>query len=705
MRLLYCCPTGFFGYGVHPYLNLAGRGVVHLCGPVGAGKSSLFNSICELLFGMSPPRDGTREATETDIINAVIKRAFGVLGFEADGGSYRVVYCRNWKGTPLISGPSLQTEHGEGYGGTALYLEYWDGAAWVQRDHKSRDLRMPRMLDTWTKIQEITGIDYATFCNSAYVAQDMALQFIRGRSAEREQIITKLMQLGKYDEAEARTREEKNILSAPIAALESTISSLQRQESAIVVEDGSNLTTKIDTLKAALMSMDSQLTKLETSVHVDAVRSLGLFNQLTATKAELGVLTRQIYDKTALVERIRSGIERERQTTVVAISKLSTTSPEIEKHSAEFVHWRAIAARENQKLTSMLPGAGVCPACGSSIDDTTLNRHKDEQAQQIKKALMDQQKAEQELNDARAALQNGNARRRAEIEQERDKRIAAIEATIVQKMADILTDEARKDQSERGIKALEQEYQTLDTTIGQATIRELSRQRISTAEELAKSESALTILDQRRSDKNRINAERADLEHRLAVQTQESQEWNWLAKQFPRVKQLKFASGSEYLNDRIAHYLDVLTDGATHVCITPFRVKKDSQRKPVEQRTVDDYIFEFGVSVEEGHKQGVPVQLYSGGEREKITLALVAAFHDLTTSRGAACNVLMLDEVITFLDEDSIGRVVSLVDDLRLRMESMFIIGHDATLGNLLRADETWHAEKSAGITTIRVES
>jgi hypothetical protein len=55
-------PTGMFSYGLSNTINLLNRGLVHLVGvnddkggdSNGAGKSSLFNAICELLFQENP---------------------------------------------------------------------------------------------------------------------------------------------------------------------------------------------------------------------------------------------------------------------------------------------------------------------------------------------------------------------------------------------------------------------------------------------------------------------------------------------------------------------------------------------------------------------------------------------------------------------------------------------------------------------------
>ena len=707
MRLLYCNPTGFFAYGEHPYVNLADKGVVRLEGPVGEGKSSFFNAICEILFGTSPPREGTREVTETDIVNCAYKRAFGVVGFEANGFHYRVIYCRDWKSAPLVDGPSAQLSEGGGYSGTSLYFERWDGSQWIHKDQNGRDLRLAKMADTWQRIQEIIDIDYTGFCNSVYVAQDRALQFIRGKNSEREEIVTKLMQLGKYDEVEAKIKEKKVIAASSIASRKSVVNNLINQEQAIqhsLTENPETLRGKANELMADLTRIDERIAEANTRLDELNALSRSLFVRLNDKQKQTAAVVHAIQEASNAVAAIGVEVNRQKQTAEFEIRGIPRTNDLIQALATQINTVSAAINMESKRLSAMIPGAGKCHACGSWIDGPQLEKHKAEQAEVVHKFEAERIGLTEQYESAQRGLEDEISRRRLEIEASRDQRIKEIEAQATGHMTEILNLEAQKRQLQSEASTLESEYRQIDLTPLQSSIRALLQDRKTVEHSFASVTAAIEVHLQRQADRERIAGEIKQLSEAIAQEELDMEEWAWMLKHIPRIKQLKFSSGSEFLNQRIAYYLDLLTDGRTRVVLSPFRVKKEAQRKPPEKRTIDDYIFEFGMTVEEDGKQGVPIQLYSGGERERITMALVPAFWDLASSQSNGCNVLMLDEVITFLDGKSIERIVKLVDDIRSRVSSIILIGHDPSLTDFLKPDETWYARKSNEMTKLEME-
>ena len=270
-------------------------------------------------------------------------------------------------------------------------------------------------------------------------------------------------------------------------------------------------------------------------------------------------------------------------------------------------------------------------------------------------------------------------------------------------MAAVVAAEAEKAALYAKVQQAEQEVGRIGSSELMRSIATLQQERTRWATDRATAEAWLQQHQQRKDERAVISARRAEHEIKAAAQLLEAKEWAWLAKRYPQIKQIKFASILQDLNEHLARYLGILTDGRTSVVLSPFRLKKDAQRKPAEERTADDYVFEFDMQVEEPGKPGVPIQLYSGGQRGRITLALIAAFWELAARQGVGTNLLLLDEVISFMDESSIERTVRLIEYLRERIGTLVIVGHDPALPNLLRRDEQWTCRYDGATTTMEI--
>jgi len=700
MRLLRVNPTGFFAYGEHDYITLAGQGIVLLQGPVGAGKSSLFDTICEVLFGTSPKRDGAADVTENDVVNKTLGKAFGVVEFEQAAYHYRVAYLRNWDGPGLLVGPSAQEAAG-GYAGTTVYFEWWNGTEWIQKGPDSRDLRMARMSDTWRRVVEVAGVDYGTFCNACYVAQDQALAFIRGKDSDREEILTRLMRLDCYDDAETRAKEQAAILRQQAATIQSAIATLSIQENGIVIGD-------IEAARARVKGAADQIETIDALIRdhdrqIEAVRTVADAHMAAAGQAneQVTAIIQRIHAKTLEVQTLQSEMQRAKDLARTRIAALPTTTPELDRLRQALANANALAASENLRLTGMLPGAGKCPSCGSVLDDKTLARHKDEQADLVRAALGGVDVAERMVAGELAIIEQTRVDQTARIQAEVAATVEGTEAAIKQIMTDVLGLEAEKANLTATAQHHQKEAGNSQAAGLTAARNKMVEDRRRWETEQADAKAAVTLYESRQADRDRIAAQRVDREHQLAQVNLDGQEWGWLAKHFPRIKQMKFATGSTFLNDALARHLDCLTGGSTRVVINPFRLKKEAVKKKAADLTADDYIFKFEMAVEEARKTGVPIRLYSGGEKERIVLALICSFWELAASQGSGTNLLLLDEAATYMDERSIEGVVRFCERIRETVDTVVLVGHDQALSSLLTADAVWTATKRDDDTTV----
>ena len=703
MKLLKLNPTGILAYGSHDYIDLDNCGIVLLQGQNGSGKSSLPDALCEILWGLSPRRDGVVDTSENDVVNKGLGKSFGVVEFEQAGNLYRVSYLRNWKGPSLLSGPSSQEQNAGGYSGTTVYFERFDGSTWVQKDHDGRDLRMPKMADTWKRVSEVAGIDFDSFCNSSYVPQDAVLAFVRGKNSEREEILTKLMRLGVYDEAELRAREKAVRAKQHAAEIQASIDVLRAQESryALSGESIEKIRDRLEQATASVQAAEAEVVRLEAKVNAERVLSDAVAQEVIRLQDEQAEIVQQIHAKASDVQKLQADISSVKQKTQSDKASFPTSSPELEAAQKELAGAKAAAVLENQRLTTMLPGAGRCPSCGSVLDDATLGKHKGEQAQLVSAALSRVKELEDQALLAKGRLEAQKVSQWRAIDLQATEQVTKLDAAISTLAFEILSLETEKAKVLASISQAQAKTSVVKTS-GLEVAREAVRVEQA---KLSTTQVALQIFEQRQSDLAKLVSSREVQERQLEDVLLDVQEWAWLAKHVPRVKQLKFETGSSYLNASLARNLDVLTAGATRVTLNPFKLKKEAAKKNPEALTVDDYIFRFELVVEEDGKEGVPVQMYSGGERERIVLALVLAFWELAASQGGGTNVLFLDESLSFLDHKSIEQVVGLLEQVRARIGTIVLVCHDEALSSLLRPDEIWTAVKRGGMTKIEVSN
>jgi len=90
----------------------------------------------------------------------------------------------------------------------------------------------------------------------------------------------------------------------------------------------------------------------------------------------------------------------------------------------------------------------------------------------------------------------------------------------------------------------------------------------------------------------------------------------------------------------------------------------------------------------------------SGGEKNRIDLAMAFALHDLVTaSTGFRSNILLADEVCTFVDEDGVARVVDVLRKKAEQIGTVFVMSQSPVWKNLI--EDTWTVRKQGGISEL----
>ena len=158
-------------------LDLSGISIACLCGNNGHGKSALLDSITWALWGKA------RGTGHRDLVHHGRADMWVELDFQAANARYRVI--RRYQTTRNSSDLQLQLMGPDGF------FSITDSSI-----RKSQ-----------AKINEIIGMDYDTFINSAFLIQGRADEFTNKTAAERKEVLGKIIDLERFAELQNRSGE------------------------------------------------------------------------------------------------------------------------------------------------------------------------------------------------------------------------------------------------------------------------------------------------------------------------------------------------------------------------------------------------------------------------------------------------------------------------------------------------------------------
>ena len=236
-----------------PTLDFTGIHLACLCGPNGHGKSALLDAITWCLWGRA------RGKTHDGLISYGADQCRVELDFLARDTSYRAVRTHARGGGRRRQGV------------TDLQLL-------VLRADTPDPITGNHIRETQAKIDQLLGMDYDTFINSAFLLQGRADEFSNKTPADRKAVLAKILGLEGYDrlQALARVRLEESKTNA--ASVEGALGQMRSQ-----IEE-------IGDLSAALGEVDERLGRLSLQLAERRLENDELRNKVT----ELQTRSRQL---------------------------------------------------------------------------------------------------------------------------------------------------------------------------------------------------------------------------------------------------------------------------------------------------------------------------------------------------------------------------------------------------------------------------
>ena len=381
-----------YGEGV-PTLDLEGIHVACLCGQNGHGKSALLDAMTWALWGKA------RGRTQDGLIHYGRDEMLVDLEFLARDTRYRATRRH------ATGGSSRR------HGASDLQLQIFAGKDFHPITGNS-------IRETQAKIDQITGMDYDTFINSAFLLQGRADEFTNKAPGERKEVLGKIIGLGYYDRLQDRLKERA---SEKMGAASSVEGDLEHMRSEVSRKDGyrrdleavdetfKEISVRLDTSKQAFDNLKTrvkELTLKRRELEELEKRIPAIEKDLADLRVEIDTSQRRIAAYQVLlddVETIQTGLAQyqEHRARYEEISRSRERFDHLMKLKSDLEQTVGAAkARLEEQIkelsrrieVELRPRADTAPTIGSNLDESRAH-------------LNELTKEEQDIADRRQNLQ------------------------------------------------------------------------------------------------------------------------------------------------------------------------------------------------------------------------------------------------------------------------------------------------------------
>lgn len=690
-------PTGYFSFGLSETLDIDNLGITLLDGvnkdrggSNGSGKSSLFNTICHILFGANPSGE-----TADDVTNAKINKRFGMVYFKDNAGDqWRVIETRKWKKSDKyldnsIAQPSTVIRLTGGYTGTDVYLERWNGKEWNDERGTNAIGKMKLTTEaTREKIVSILNCSYDQFIDTCYLVQQEGLRLVSGKHKDRYEIISRLANTEKWESRRASAYADRLRLEQALRDDESKLAGIQSSiyrsseiiEQEIALAEAQQLESN-EQLK--IISMDLALNQgLKVDVDTQTAEWLLKRTAILAVSKEFDTSV-----QTLVAEKNK--LYREYISQVDVVRKAPESSELTQLRSTESLLGYKISSLHGD-LNNMVPGEGKCSKCKSFVTLEHIERHRELTKLQIAEL-------EHELTQVRSTI--------TELSEELDRHIDNVISDL-----------------DKLYNSIKLELDTLESSLRDncLTINKEAESCIAKWQESTREASRISALlsklpvqiSQLKMNMSHVSGDIGRLKTELSTVNQ-VQNINMQIASDILVRQNKIKSlqtVERLFGDRgMQAYVLEQTIGQLNAHIK-------SNLKNVYNSNIDMWMSCFKekadgtmginiqVYVKDGSKESIPFSLYSGGERQILSLVILDAYSALAAKMGSGFNILLLDEIFGPLDGTNAARVFEYVSRMSAKSRSsIFITAHDSTIKDSIKFDTILTVIKSEEITTLAV--
>ena len=663
-------------------LAFDGIHVACLCGDNGNGKSALLDAMTWALWGKS------RAKTDDELIYLGMTDMEVEFEFAVGKDRYRVIRKRS-KAKLRRAGQSLldfQVAAGDGF----------------------RSISGNAIRETEHKIVDTLRMDYDTFINSAYLVQGRADEFSKKEPSKRKQVLADILGLSRYDELEARAREQARLKEREARDVEIAIAQMDKEiaekgtyeaelrsvsESVVQQEkEWQKLQDDVRALQERRQSLDlKQKQQLDFERRIkqarDAIASfdgrvrdhrkrIEKFESIIAAYTDASANIKTHLDELAGQENLLDKKRGESQKSSNRIHYLETENDKLIKEMKEL----------RKKVDMLSEGKADCPLCGTELGAegrTRIMKNYEKEALEEKGLF---RANEEEINKLEAVAKSLKAeissidRTVREGREQWTRRAASLDKDY-EEAQKALPDE--RDALKKAEGELQQWSETLD-----AEVKNLESQKaelVGMPEVEAKlaaarkgSNEVARRLEQGRQQMGSVKEKMDRCANLERTRTEKSTLKEAAIKELKIYEELALAFGKKgiqamlienalpELEEEANSLLSRMTDNRMSVRIESQRALKS---KEGEAETLD-----INIGDELGTRR---YEMYSGGEAFRIDFALRIALSKLLARRaGAPLPTLIIDEGFGSQDAGGRERLVEAINSIQNDFEKILVITH-----------------------------
>jgi len=663
LTILAVNPTGMFSFGWMPVVQLDKKGRVLISGRNGSGKSSILNSIKEIAFSKN---DTTKSGL--NVVNHHVDWDNGMFGVlwcvDREGKTWRIMNIRKWRGTTYpqgVDGPSQHLSLGGTYTGDDIFVEMWDGSQWVDmrptasRDNKSMDDAKQFIIDN------IFGMTYDQFSAYVCLGQSAESALVLGTSGAREKIIQAIADVSIWTSAAEIAKAAYTNKDTELANLNSEINGRKNSLNHII------LPTEQDIQEAAR------------SVQVVEENYKGLCQAAATTQQQISEL--QMKQSTI------DDVEQELQI-LVAEERHSRERyenfeppPEPEKIGAIHNQILTLQAENRNNLTTVnhyqTVGEGVCSNCGQVVDQEHLKK----EIERLTDLISDGGLKVDALYEDHGRLVAAH-----------EKAVGEAKAAAKLKMEEELR---HLEESKQKQLAKKKEYQDICSAIEHLNekLSYLNNEIKMAPTNISIAKMHLASLQSKINEVEQIEAGIQHLETQAVSMTNEISHLKWTERNLKKIRIQEYEAAIDRLNQLLADRLYELWGPGLFARFVTAR--STTRGKGI--------VSGLNFIVDTEKKTGVPIEMYSGGQKKIIVVATFLAMIQLSIERGLGVNITAVDELDENLDDVNADKLVEAFESIVELVPTCLIISHNTRLLNTMAFDERWTAHMENEISTLEI--
>lgn len=674
-------PTGMFSFGACQNIDLLNKGLVSLVGvnhdmygdSNGSGKSSGFNAVCEIAYQKNPT-----EVSGDAVINTVWGQGFSgrVVFTSWEAIKYRVTYCRKQKKPVYVADNDNRTE----YTGTALYFDKLIGGQWV-------DCRAEGMEPTKKLIRAALGLTYDQFVAVAYMTPRQGNVLLRGANKARMDVLSGLVGLDAWDTLAEAIKRERTLKVQTQVSLEKQAAYIEGQLTQLLTQAASQ---SVDTVNAELTDAQTKLIdvrglKQNSETNLETLKTQ--LQELDAAKATawttLGLDT-HAGTMASMVSEI-ADLRVDRANCRTSINPELATEFNTVETELNVARGTLAAVKGENNLVSV----ENCPTCGTRITKTA----RVQMAKSIKTAEKAVSKCEAQVKAVQESVERDRLQQETGIahrQREIDAQLTALEIKKAEATDAHSASMVTYNEFDPRVTQVHAEINQVQMYIVECHAAVVNWQ--SRIEALSKTLKEIDALKDQVSAKQ-VEYEAKQLECQALVN--DLAHYTWFTTNIPYIKLHKLSVALADLSDLANGYLHAMGDTA-RIKVSSFKEKK----KATSELKIDSLKGEISVTITDGQKDIDP-RLYSDGETARFSAALVRAVHDLAVKHGQGCNLVLLDEIFSYVDANNSQKIAdSFTSDLQA--DSTYIVtDNSGAAADLMEFDSVWTVTKEQGLSQL----